>query len=89
MRSSSGKSCRWMREQGFFVGDVCRDMKLGDTAMRRWLAQTDEEAAGRLGIGKPLTAAQQRIRQFEAGNKQLRGDLDILKETSASFSRRL
>jgi transposase-like protein len=36
-----------IRVQGLSVGDVCRDMKLGETAVRRWLAQADEEAAGR------------------------------------------
>ena len=44
-----------IREQGLSVGDVCRDMKLGETAVRRWLTQADQEAAGRPGIGKPLT----------------------------------
>jgi transposase len=57
--------------------------------VRRWLAQLDEEAAGRPGIGKPLTAEQQRIRQLEAENKQLRGDVDILKKASAFFAREL
>jgi len=52
--------------QGLSVGEVCRDMKLGETAVRRWLEQADEAAAGRLGIGKPPTAEQQRIRQLEA-----------------------
>jgi len=47
-----------IREQGLNVGDVCRDMKLGETAVRRWLAPADEEAAGRPGIGKPFTAKQ-------------------------------
>ncbi|WP_156027905.1 transposase, partial [Sphaerotilus natans] len=28
-----------IREQGLSVGDVCRDMQLGETAVRRWLAQ--------------------------------------------------
>ena len=78
-----------IREQGLSVGDVCRDIKLGETAVRRWLAQTDEEAAGRPGIGKPLTAEQQRIRQLEAENNQLRGDVDILKKVSAFFAREL
>ena len=64
-------------------------MKLGETAVRRWLAQADAEAAGRPGIGKPLTAEQQRIRQLEAENKQLRGDVDILKKASAFFAREL
>ena len=47
-----------IREQGLNVGDVCRDMKLGETAVRRWLAPAGEEAAGRPGIGKPFTAEQ-------------------------------
>lgn len=77
------------REQGLSVGEVCRDLKLGETAVRRWLEQAAEEAAGRPGIGKPLTAEQQRIRQLEAENKQLRGDVDILKKASAFFAREL
>ena len=78
-----------IREQGLSVGNVCRDMKLGETAVRRWLAQTDEEGAGLPGIGKLLTAEQQRIRQLEAENNQLRGDVDILKKVSAFFAREL
>ena len=78
-----------IREQGLSVSEVCRDMRLGETAVRRWLVQADEEAAGRPGIGRPLTAEQQRIRQLEAENKQLRGDVDILKKASAFFAREL
>jgi transposase len=78
-----------IRQQGLSVGEVCRDMKLGETAVRRWLAQVDEEAVGRPGLGKPLTPEQQRIRQLEAENKQLRGDVDILKKASAFFAREL
>ena len=58
-------------------------MKLGKTAVRRWLARVNAEQIGQLGIGKPLTAEHQRIRQLEAENKQLRGDFDILKVASA------
>lgn len=54
-------------------------MKLGETAVRRWLAQVDAEQLGQPGIGKPLTAEQQRIRQLEAENRQLRCDVEILK----------
>jgi transposase len=45
-----------IRDQGLSMGQICRDMKLGETAVRRWLLQADEEAAGRPGIGKPLAA---------------------------------
>lgn len=49
-----------IRAQGLCIGQVCRDMKLGETAVRRWLAQVDAEQLGQPGIGKPLTAEQQR-----------------------------
>ena len=64
-------------------------MRRGETAVRRWLAQVDAEQLAQPSIGKPLTAEQQRIRQFEAENKQLRGDVDILKKASAFFAREL
>ena len=78
-----------IRTQGLSVGEVCRDMKLGETAVRRWLAQVDAEQIGQPGIGKPLTAEHQRIRQLEVENKQLRGDVEILKKVSAFFAREL
>ena len=78
-----------IRDQGLSVGDVCRDMKLGETAVRRWLAQVGEETAGRPGLGRPQTPEQQRIRQLEAENKQLRGDVNIIKKASAFFVREL
>ena len=78
-----------VREQGLTVGQVCRDMGLVDSAVRRWLAQVDAEQAGQPGIGKPLTAEQQRIRQLEAENRQLREDNDLLKKASAFFAREL
>ena len=78
-----------IRTQGLSLGEVCRDMKLGETAVRRWLAQVDAEQIGQPGIGKPLTAEHQRIRQLEAENKQLRGDVEILKKASAFFAREL
>ena len=78
-----------VRDQGLSVGQVCRDMSLGETAVRRWLAQYDAEQSGQRGIGKPLTAEQQRIRQLENENRQLREDNDILKKASAFFAREL
>ena len=78
-----------IRVQGLTVVEVCRDMRLGETAVRRWLVQFDAEQLGQPGIGKPLTGEQQRIRQLEAENKQLRGDVEVLKKASAFFAREL
>lgn len=78
-----------IKAQGLSVGQVCKDMQLGESAVRRWLSQFEAEQSGQSGIGKPLTAEHQRIRQLEIENKQLRGDVDILKKASAFFAREL
>ena len=80
---------KMIKQQGLSVGQVCRDMKVGETAIRRWLAQYDAEQLGQAGIGKPLTAEQQRIRQLESENRQLQSDNDLLKKASAFFAREL
>ena len=78
-----------IRKQGLSVSQVCRDMNLGETAVRRWLQQFEAEQLGHAGIGKPLTAEQQRIRQLELENRQLKQDNDLLKKSSAFFAREL
>jgi len=83
------KVVQMVREQGLSVAQVCRDMKLGDTAVRRWITQFDAEQLGQSGIGKPLTVEQQRIRQLETQNRQLQSDNDLLKKASAFFAREL
>jgi transposase len=80
---------RMVRDQGLSVSDVCRTMDLGETGVRRWIKQYETELHGQSGIGKPLTAEQQRIRQLESENRQLRMDNDILKKASAFFAREL
>ena len=80
---------RMVKDQGLSVTDVCRSMDLGETVVRRWVKQYETELNGQSGIGKPLTAEQQRIRQLESENRQLRMDVDILKKASAFFAREL
>lgn len=78
-----------IREQGLSVTQVCRDLDLGETAVRRWLQQYEAELSGQPGIGKPLTADQQRIRQLEAELRRLKEDNELLKKASAFFAREL
>jgi transposase len=80
---------RMVVDQGMDVAVVCRDMKLGPTAVRRWVDQYKAEQKGQAGIGRPLTAEQQRIRQLEQENRQLRSDNELLKKASAFFAREL
>lgn len=78
-----------IKEQGLTVAQVCQDMDIGGTAVRRWIRQYEAEVSGHSGIGKPLTTEQQRIRQLEAENCQLKQDNDLLKKASAFFAREL
>ncbi|WP_440962797.1 IS3 family transposase [Massilia sp. GER05] len=71
---------RMIKEQGLSVQHVSESMSIGPSAVRRWVKQYEDEQAGQPGIGKPLTPEQQRIRQLEQENRQLRGDVEILKK---------
>ena len=64
-------------------------MGLVESVVRRWLSQFEAEQAGLPGIGKPITAEHQRIRQLELENRLLRGNVEILKKASAFFAREL
>ena len=74
-----------VKVQGLSISQVCRDMTLGESAVRRWVNQFEAEQSGQSGIGKPLTAEHQRIRQLELENRQLRGDVEILKKRPTSL----
>lgn len=80
---------RMIKEQGLSVVHVSQSMSIGPTAIRRWVTQYELDVSGKPGIGKPLTAEQQRIRQLEHENRQLRSDVDVLKKASAFFAREL
>jgi len=80
---------RMVKDQGLSVQHVSQSVDIYQTAIRRWLTQYDAEVNGKPGIGSPLTAEQQRIRQLENENRQLRSDVDVLKKASAFFAREM
>lgn len=80
---------RMVVDQGLSIAQVVKDMNIGRTAVNRWIEQYRAEQLGTTGIGKPITAEQQRIRQLETENRQLRSDNELLKKASAFFAREL
>jgi transposase len=44
-----------VKTQGLSIGQVCQNMKLGKSAVRRWVSQLESEQQGQSGAGKPLT----------------------------------
>jgi transposase len=83
------KVAEMVKDQGMAVAQVCEDLGLGETAVRRWVRQLEAERSGQPGIGRPLTADQQRIRELEGEVRRLRQDNDLLKKASAFFAREL
>lgn len=80
---------RLVKDQGMSVAHVSESMNICSSVIRRWVKQYEAECKGEGGIGRPLTAEQQRIRQLEMENQQLRMDVGILKKASAFFAREL
>jgi transposase len=80
---------RMVLDQGLSVSQVCKDMDLTETSVRQWVKQLRAEVQGLPGTGKPLTPEQQRIRQLEQENRQLKLDNELLKKASAFFAREL
>ena len=39
-----------VKAQGLSIAQVCKDMKLGESAVRRWLGQFEAEQSGQTGI---------------------------------------
>ena len=75
--------------QGLSEQEVMKSTNVGRTAIRRRAEQYRAELNGQPGVGKPLTAEQQRIRQLEVENRQLKSDNELLKKASAFFAREL
>ena len=80
---------RMVVDQCLTLTQVVKEMNVGKTSVQRWIDQYRAEQLGQPGIGKPLTSEQQRIRQLEQENRQLRSDNDLLKKASAFFAREL
>ena len=73
-----------VRTSGKSVGEVCRDLDLTETAVRRWMAQVDVDAGRRDGL---TTAEREELSRLRRENRVLREERDILKKAAAFFAR--
>ena len=71
-----------VRTSGKSVGEICRDLDLTETAVRRWVAQADVDAGRRDGL---TTAEREELSRLRRENRVLRGERDILKKAAAFF----
>ena len=66
------------------VGEVCRDLDLTETVVRRWLAQADVDEGRRDGL---TSAEREELSTLRKENRVLREERDILKRATAFFAR--
>ena len=67
------------------VGEICRDLDLTETAVRRWLTQAEIDD-GRRGGGL-ITAEREELSRLRRENRVLREERDILKKAAAFFAK--
>ena len=73
-----------IRSSSKTVAQVCRDLDLAESAVRRWLAQADIDAGQRAGL---TTAEREELGQLRKEVRVLREERDILKKATAYFAR--
>ena len=72
------------RSSGKSVGQVCRDLGLTETAVRRWVAQAEVDSGRREGL---TTDERAELAQLRKENRILREERDILKRATVFFAR--
>jgi transposase len=73
-----------VRTSGKSIGEVCRDLDLTETAVRRWVAQADVDAGRRDGL---TTAEREELTRLRRENRVLREEREILRKAAAFFAK--
>lgn len=78
------EAVKLVTERGYSVIQACRELDVGETALRRWISQVKAENQGYVLPGsKPISPEQQRIRELEERIRILEEDKEILKKATA------
>ena len=75
-----------VRSSGKTVGQVCRDLDLTETAVRRWVQQAEIDAGKRPGL---TTAERAELSELRRENRVLREEREILKKAAAFFAKEM
>ena len=73
-----------IRSSGRSIGEVCRDLDLTETAVRRWVQQAEVDAGRRPGL---TTAEREELTRLRRENLVLREEREILKKAAAFFAK--
>jgi transposase len=73
-----------VQTSGKSVAEVCRDLDLTETAVRRWIAQADIDEGRRDGL---TTAERDELSRLRRENRVLREEREILRKAAAFFAK--
>ncbi len=83
-RQFKAETIALIRSSGKTVPQVCRDLDLAESVVRRWLAQAEMDAGQRDGL---TTAEREEMAGLRREVRVLREERDILKKATAFFAR--
>jgi transposase len=75
-----------IRSAGKSIGQVCRDLDLTETAVRRWVQQAEVDAGQRPGL---TTAEREELARLRRENLVLRQEREILVKAAAFFAKEI
>jgi transposase len=77
------EAARLVLDKGYSISEASRSLDVGETALRRWVNQLEQERGGSTPKAKALTAEQQHIQELENQVKRLELEKEILKKATA------
>ncbi|EYU15094.1 transposase [Photorhabdus aegyptia] len=70
-------------DQGYRLAEAVKSLGVGESVLRRWVEQLEQERGGVTPKAKALTPEQQRIQELEARVNRLEREKAILKKATA------
>ena len=70
-------------DQNYSFSEASRSLNIGETVLRRWVKQLEDERNGTTPSSKALTPEQQKIQELEARINRLEREKAILKKATA------
>ncbi len=75
-----------IHESGKSVGQICRELDLTETAVRKWVAQVEVDA-GHGPSGALTSDERDELRRLRRENTRLRMEREVLKKATAFFAK--
>ena len=80
------ETVRLVRESEKSIGQLCQELDLSETAVRRWVKQAEIDA-GRGPAGALTSDELEELRRLRKENRELRMEREILKKATAFFAK--